>query len=148
MYGLPQARIISQDLLTKQLHKAGYRQSKVTPGYWCHNWHPISFTLIVNDFGVKYINKDDVKHLMNIPEQNFKINTDWDSTQYLGLTIDWDCDTWKVHLSMPWDIKTALIQFGHEPPDKPQMQPYPHTIPTSGATVQYAKATDSPLLKL
>ena len=26
------------------------------------------------------------------------------------------------------------------PPDKPQMQPYPHTTPTYGATVQYAKA--------
>ncbi len=38
MYGLPQARIIAQDLLTKQLHKAGYHQSKVTPGYWRHDW--------------------------------------------------------------------------------------------------------------
>ncbi len=33
MYGLPQAGIIAQDILTKRLHKAGYRQSKVTPGY-------------------------------------------------------------------------------------------------------------------
>ncbi len=57
IYGLPQAGIIAQDLLTKRLHKAGYRQSKVTPGYWRHDWHPISFTLVVDDFGVKYINK-------------------------------------------------------------------------------------------
>ena len=34
MYGLPQAGIIAQDLLTKRLNKAGYRQSKITPGYW------------------------------------------------------------------------------------------------------------------
>ncbi len=34
IYGLPQAGIIVQDLLTKQLNKAGYRQSKITPGYW------------------------------------------------------------------------------------------------------------------
>jgi hypothetical protein len=33
MDGLPHAGIIAQDLLTKQLHKAGYCQSKVTPGY-------------------------------------------------------------------------------------------------------------------
>jgi hypothetical protein len=32
MYGLPQAGIIAQDLLTKQLNKARYRQSKITPG--------------------------------------------------------------------------------------------------------------------
>jgi hypothetical protein len=48
MYGLPQAGIIAQDLLTKQLNKAGYYQSKITPGYWRHNWQPISFTLVVD----------------------------------------------------------------------------------------------------
>ena len=60
MYGLPQAGIIAQDLLTKPLNKAGYRQSKITPGYWQHDWQPIRFTLVVDDFGVKYVNKDDV----------------------------------------------------------------------------------------
>jgi hypothetical protein len=53
MYGLLQAGIITQDLLTTRLHHAGYRQSKVTPGYWHHEWRPISFTLVVDDFGVK-----------------------------------------------------------------------------------------------
>ena len=38
MYGLPQAGIITQELLEEQLLKAGYRQSKVTPGYWKHDW--------------------------------------------------------------------------------------------------------------
>jgi hypothetical protein len=57
MYGLPQAGIIAQDFLTKRLHKAGYRQSTITPGYWQHNWHPVSFTLSVDDFGVNYIKK-------------------------------------------------------------------------------------------
>ena len=66
MYGLPQAGIIAQELLTKRLHKAGYRQSKTTPGYWRHDWRPISFTLVVDDFGVKYINKDDVQHLASV----------------------------------------------------------------------------------
>ncbi len=46
-------------------NKAGYRQSKITPGYWQHNWRPISFTLVVDDFGVKYVNKDDVGHLIS-----------------------------------------------------------------------------------
>ena len=37
MYELPQAGIIAQELLEKRLLKAGYRQSKVTPGYWKHD---------------------------------------------------------------------------------------------------------------
>jgi hypothetical protein len=63
MYGLPQAGIIAQDLLTKRLNKAGYQQSKIMPGYWRHGWCPISFTLVVDNFGVKYIDKNNVEHL-------------------------------------------------------------------------------------
>jgi hypothetical protein len=143
MYGLPQAGIIAQDLLTKRLHKAGYSQSKVTPGYWRHSWRPISFSLVVDDFGVKYINKEDVEHLIGVLKQDYDIDMDWDGTRYLGLTLDWDYTKQEVHLSMPGYIENALARFGHEPPDKPQMQPYPHTIPTYGAKVQYAKAADT-----
>jgi hypothetical protein len=66
VYGLPQAGILTQELLTKQLLKAGYIQSAVTPGFWRHEWQPISFTLVADDFGVKYINKTDAKHLLAV----------------------------------------------------------------------------------
>jgi hypothetical protein len=52
MYGLSQAGIITQEFIETQLKTAGYTQSKLTPGYWKHEWHPISFTLVVDDFGV------------------------------------------------------------------------------------------------
>jgi hypothetical protein len=78
MYGLPQAGIIGQDLLTKHLHKAGYHQSTITPGYWQHDWHPISFTLVPKNFGMKCINKNKVDHLRSILKQDYKINTNWE----------------------------------------------------------------------
>jgi hypothetical protein len=78
MYGLPQAEIMAQELLEKRLLKAGYKQSKVTPGYWTHVWRPISFALVVNDFGVKYIGKDNVQHLINTLKQDYEIEEDWD----------------------------------------------------------------------
>ena len=53
MYGLPQAGILAQELLEKRLLTAEYVQSTITPGYWKHNWRPISFTLVVDNFGVK-----------------------------------------------------------------------------------------------
>jgi hypothetical protein len=139
MYGLPQAGIIAQDLLTKRLHKAEYRQSKVTPGYWRHEWRPISFTLVIDDFGVKCINKTDINHLASVLSQDYKIDTDWEGTRYLGLTLDWDYKLRKVHLSMPGYTKKACIRFGHTHPNSPQMQPHPHTLPTYGATIQFAK---------
>jgi hypothetical protein len=112
MYGHPQAGILAQELLTKRLLKAGYKQSSTTPGYWRHEWRPISFTLVVDDFGVKYINKADAEHLLGVLKKDYECNTDWDGTRYLGLTIDWDYKSHKGHLSMPGYIEKAL--------DKPQ----------------------------
>jgi hypothetical protein len=140
MCGLPQADIIVQDLLTKSLHKAGCRQSTIMPVYLHHDWRPISFTLIVDNFGAKYINKYDINHLSSVLKQDYEIDTDWEGTQYLGLTLDWDYKKRKVHLSMPGYIENALIRFGHELPNKPQLQPHPHTLLTYSATVQYAQA--------
>ncbi len=54
-------------------------------------------------------------------------------------------DTWEspVHLSMPEYVECALALFDHPVPQKPQHQPHQHTIPTYGATVQYAKLEDT-----
>ena len=41
---------------------------------------------------------------------------------------------------MPGYIENALIRFSHKLPNKLQLQPLPDTLPTYGATVQYAKA--------
>jgi hypothetical protein len=38
MYGLPQAGIITQELLAKRLKEHGYSQSETRPGLWTHEW--------------------------------------------------------------------------------------------------------------
>ena len=43
---------------------------------------------------------------------------------------------------MPGYIEKTLIRFGHTPPNRPQLQPHPHTLSTYGATIQYAKCID------
>ncbi len=65
MYGLPQAGIIAQQLLEERLEKDSYCQSKTTPGLWTHDTHPISFSLVVNDFGVKYVGEENAQHLLD-----------------------------------------------------------------------------------
>ncbi len=66
MYGLPQAGILMQELLEKRLNKHGYCQSPITPGLWQHNFFPISFTLCIDDFGIKYVGREHVEHLSSI----------------------------------------------------------------------------------
>ncbi len=149
MYGPPPAGIIAQELLEKRLLKAGYTQSKLTPGYWNHTWRPISFTLVVDNFGIKYSSKEHVHHLTQVLKQHYQIEEDWGGTRHIGLTVDWDYKRHEVHISMLGYVEKALVRFGHQVPKPPQHQPHKHTIPTYGATIQYAKAEEKsrPLAK-
>ena len=58
MYRLPQAGILANRLLKQCLAKHGYYKDSHTPGLWKHISCPISFTLVVNDFGIKYVGKE------------------------------------------------------------------------------------------
>jgi hypothetical protein len=116
MYGLPQVGIIVQELLADCLKQHGYTQSKTTPGLWSHKTRPIQFSLVVNNFGVKYVGKENALHLLNTIQKHYKCSCDWDGKRYCGLTIKWDYEGRKVHLSMPTYVKKALHMFSNPPP--------------------------------
>ena len=65
-YGLSQAGKLENYLLLVCLNKDGYYESATTPGLWCHKWRIIIFGLIVDDFGIEYIGKLHVQHLLHI----------------------------------------------------------------------------------
>ena len=90
MYGLPQAAILAQQQLEQHLNQHGHHQSDIIPGFWTHESRPISFTLVVDDFGVKYVGKEHVEHLMSILKHHYEVESDWTGAKYIGLTIDWD----------------------------------------------------------
>jgi hypothetical protein len=147
MYGLPQASILAQELLEKCLNQHGYHQSPLTPGLWQHDYCPISFTLCVDNFGIKYIGREHAEHLASILSKHYKCSHDWDGQQYLGMNIKWDYTGGAVHISMLEYVPEAFTQFQHKPPCVPQHQPYPHVKPTYGAKAQYTEDIDtSPLL--
>ncbi len=100
-YGLPQAGIIAQQLLKERLQMDGYRQRKTTPSMWQHDTRPISFSLVLDDFGVKYMGEESAQHVLDMVRKNYKPSCNWKGEQYCGLTIKWDYKGQKVHLSMP-----------------------------------------------
>ena len=57
MPGLKQAGRIANDRLRAHLAKVGFAPVPITPALWKHNKKPIWFSLVVDDFGVKYIRK-------------------------------------------------------------------------------------------
>ena len=73
----------------------------------------------MDNFGVKYVDRQHVKHLMNAPEEDYTISQYWAGTQYIGLTIDWDYENQELHISMPGYTEDALTRFKHARPRTP-----------------------------
>ncbi len=128
MYGLLQAGILAQELLEKWLNEHGYSQSKEVLGLWTHKTHPSLFTLVVDDFRVKYVRKEHAMHLISILKQHYEIFEDWTGSKNIGITFEWDYRNCRVHLSMPGYIYKGLQQFGHKWPRRLQNSPHPHVV--------------------
>ncbi len=101
MHRLPQPGLLANELLKKRLNKHGYRQSKLVPGLWKHDTRPIQFTLVVDNFGIKYVSKEHAHHLKNALKGHYKVTCDWTGKQYIRIPLDWDYNKGHVHLSMP-----------------------------------------------
>jgi hypothetical protein len=128
------------------MNKHGYQQSNLVPSLWKQDTRPIQFTLIVDDFGVKYEGEEHAKHLKNTLKEHYKLTWDWTGTQYIGITLDWDYKKHQVHLSMPNYMKKALKQF-HRIAGKLQHSPYPSVPIQYDAKKQYAtQESNAPLL--
>jgi hypothetical protein len=54
---LKQAGLLANQLRQTRLGPFGYYPARHTPGLWLHHTRPISFTLVVEDFAVKYVGK-------------------------------------------------------------------------------------------
>ena len=70
MYRLSQTGLLAQEQLIESLGEYGYYQSKVVPGLWHHTTRPITFTLVVDNFGVKYTSEEYAQHLMSVIKQH------------------------------------------------------------------------------
>ena len=78
-YGLPQAGKLANRQLKEHLGPAGYYEVAHTPGLFTHVTRPIQFSLIVDDFDVKYVGKEHADHLIKNPERHYdKISLDWE----------------------------------------------------------------------
>ncbi len=64
VWGLPQAGILANKLLQKRLAPHGYYKCVNTPGLWRHATHLITFSLVVDNFGIKYMGKEHPDHLI------------------------------------------------------------------------------------
>jgi hypothetical protein len=77
MYGLKQAGLLANQLLQKRLKPFVHYPAIHTPGLWLYNTKSKAFSLVVDDFAVKYVTKSDANHLRDALLQHYEITTDW-----------------------------------------------------------------------
>ena len=149
MYGVKQAAILAYNQLKTNLAPHGYRPIPNSVGMWTHESKPIQFCLCVDDFGIKYQNKQDVEHLITALKLNYNITIDWSGRNYCGLTLDWDYHAKHVDISMPGYIHKLLTRLAHPPPSRPRHAPHAWAQPVFGRHVQSGTPSDtSPLLPI
>ena len=112
-------------------------------GLWKHKTRDIKFTLVVDDFGIKYTDRQDAEHLLHtLEEAGYKCSTDWEGSRYIGLTLKWDYENRTCDISMPGYVERALQRFSHPPPTRNQDSPHAHVQPQFGAKIQMTEEPD------
>ncbi len=76
--------------LRRKLVPFGYYKCIKTPGLWKHETRPLTFSLVADDFGVKYESKDDVDHLIASIKSTYKVTKDWTGNLYCSISLNWD----------------------------------------------------------
>ena len=84
--GLKESGKLVNEQLKKVLAAADHQPYKHYLGLCCNSSCPISFSIVVNDFGEKIIARDDVEHINNVLKNSLPIKSDWAGECYLGMT--------------------------------------------------------------
>jgi hypothetical protein len=110
MYGLPQAGLLAQNRLVQHLAAHGYHQTTATC-LFRHDSNGTDFSLVVDDFGVKYTTEIGAQHLIDTLQILYTITIDWTGSKYLGFTIEFNHEQQYVDISMPGYIDKVLQRF-------------------------------------
>jgi hypothetical protein len=124
VWGLPQVGILANKCLCMKLAQFGYSKCVNTPNLWYHEMRPITFTLVMDDFGVKYIDKANVDHLIASIKKMYTLTKDWTGNLYCGIILRWDYKKRTVDILIPGYIQKKLQEYEHIHPKKPQHCPY------------------------
>ena len=143
MYGLPQVGRLANNQLIKFLARHGYQPCPLTPGLWRHTTRDIIFSLVADNFGIRYANRANANHFIATLQTSYDVSLDWTGARYCGLSLKWDYTTRTCDISMPGYIERALQCFQHVPGRTPEHALHPWQRPNYSATTQFATIPDS-----
>ena len=112
IYGLPQAGKLAQDRLVQHLAGHGYNQCTNTPCLFVHASNGVAFTLVVDDFLIKYKEQTALDHLFTALRELYVITTDLsDTKKYVGITLYHNIKKNYIDMSIPGYVVRACQRF-------------------------------------
>ena len=147
MPSFKRADIIVNLWLSNLLISAMHEYYKCTPSAWKHRVHPISFTLVVEDLGIKCKDIKSAYHVIKNMQQQYEISIDWRGKNYLGLDIKWNYQSKHETIRIKKCAREALHKLKCTV-SKPTHSPAKHAIQNYGAKPQNSVQEDKskPLL--
>ena len=97
-------------LLKKRLARQGYFEMPHTPDRWQHCSRPIAFTLVVDNFGIKYQGQQHAEHLLRALCGDYTVEVDWIGELYVGNNLEWNYKKRYVDISMPGYVQKQLTR--------------------------------------
>ena len=146
MYGHPAAGRLSNEDLVTLLAADGYIQDPAIPCLFKHITSNISFTLVVDDFGVKFTDMADFDNLVTVLQKKYKVHIDLTGQKYIGVNLDWDYQDNTLTTDMPTVVPAALHRFCPTQLPKPSKTPGIYVPPQYGAPDLGATVDTTPLV--
>jgi hypothetical protein len=108
VWGLPLAGMLANKCLHRKLASFGYYKCVNTPGLWYHETCPITFTFVVDDVGIKYVDKADVDHSIASIKTTYTLTKDWTGDLYCGIKLGWDYKKCTINILIQGYIQKKL----------------------------------------
>ena len=99
-------------------------------------------TLVVGDFGIKFINNEHDNHLTRSLDRDYNVTVDLEGSNYVDLSLKWDYDARTLDTSVPGFVKKSLTKYQHPTPAKPQHAPAKAALINYGTKVQHKTPED------
>ena len=112
---------------------------KKTNGLFTHVLRDISFTLVINNFGIKFTIKQDCDYLIKMMREKYKFKVNYEAKQYIKIHLQWDYVKREVVCSMEGYVTKALEELEHIFPKKHFYRPSNTRPPTYRSKIQYVK---------
>ena len=110
MYGLKEAGKLSNLRLVSLLQAFDFFQT-TTPGLFRHSTRPITFVLVVDDFGVKYHHPSDFAYLVSCLSTLYHVKAHPIASSFLGFSLSHNRSSRTFTISYPGYVSTLLTRL-------------------------------------